>query len=459
MAQPAQRTRFLEGLTGRLTVGESYFFRNEHHFRALREHVLPHILREKAVSRELRIWSAGCSTGEEPYSVAIVLDQLLGADDSWRVSILGTDLNPDYLARAREGRYRLWSFRQCDLHKNQNYFHQEGDEYQLAPHIRDRVRFSYLNLVKDVYPSVMTGTTGLDLVLFRNVAIYLKPEVTAAILTRFRQVLRPGGWLLLGETEVSTAPVQGFEARCFDQATFYRTRSNPPESSAETFAPPALAGAFLPKPFSGTAPRLPDWVPLPKVAESSSGSARRGIPPGPADRREPGSSNPPPVPAVAWEQIERRLRHHEIPEAVRPIDQLPDAKERAVGRLRVVRELLAAAETVTARRHLEVCLKENPLLLEAHLLKAALAEEAGDLAEAERHYRRALYLDRACAMAHFHLALVQQQQGRTADAQRSVQTMLRVTAGNDPHALVEHGEGVCYGRLRELAALLLEVPE
>jgi chemotaxis protein methyltransferase CheR len=156
---------------------------------------------------------------------------------------------------------------------------------------------------------------------------------------------------------------------------------------------------------------------------------------------------------AAWESIERCLRRREFAEAAREIDRIANANERAAVRLRSARELLATAEIAKAREMLDVCLAEDPLLIAA---KACFAEEAGDLEAAERHYRRALYIDRNCAIAHFHLALVQQQQRHAAGALRSLRTTMKLTAGKDPHALVDHGDGVCYGRLRELVSLLTE---
>jgi len=178
LADSRQRAIFLEQLTAELTVGESFFFRNEHHFRALREQVLPAIIRDNSDKREVRIWSAGCATGEEPYSLAILMDQVLDGRDTWNVSILGTDLNPEFLVRARQACYRPWSFRHTNIHQDRRYFTPDQDNFRLASKVRDKARFTYLNLVKDIYPSPLTGTLGLDLILFRNVAIYLKPEVT-----------------------------------------------------------------------------------------------------------------------------------------------------------------------------------------------------------------------------------------------------------------------------------------
>lgn len=447
LSQPDTRARLLERLTGQLTIGESFFFRNENHFRALREQVVPEILRTNAEQRQIRMWTAGCATGEEPYSLAILLDMMLGTQASWNVSILGTDLNPEFLERAREARYRTWSFRQTDVHQNANYFTREGDSFRLASRVRDWVRFAYLNLVKDVYPSPLTGTLGLDLILFRNVAIYLKPEVTRAIIQRFHQALRPGGWLLLGETEVSAIPTDGFTVRRFDQATLHQKTCDR-TAFMETLTPSALpvlstVGVKADIAIPGV-PSLPDWVPLPTRRTSQTR--------GPAS---PVTSTSALGQSSVWQQVERCLSQRDFTGAETLIERLSNKSDRANVRLRYVRALMATADISRARQMLETCLREEPLLIEAQLLKASFAEEAGELEVAEQACRRALYIDRNCPMAHFHLALVQQQTGDMPGAKRSLQTTLKLVSGKEPHELVAYGEGVCYGRLREMISLLV----
>ena len=446
MARPDQQAGFLERLTGQLTVGESFFFRNEHHFRVLRETVLPQILAENGARREVRVWSAGCATGEEPYSLAILLDQLVGHASGWQVSVLGTDLNPEFLQRAREARYRQWSFRQTDIHQNREYFKVEGDMYRLIDRLRECVRFAYLNLVKDVYPSLLTGTVGLDLILFRNVAIYLKPEVTAAILKRFYQALRPGGWLLLGETEVTATHPGDFKVRRFEHATLYQKTSNRLSCAvvdAVSSPPPALAGVTMSSsPGLLNVPSLPEWVPLPRsraALRTGAGTTATIVD----------------AEAMVWEHIEQALTAGNLEEAERRVDRIPAIKQRASLRLRFVRSLLARAEVAHARRMLELCLKEEPLLLEAQLLKAGFAEEAGDLTTAEQACRRALYINPSAPMAHFQLALVLERKGDANGVARSLKTTLKLLEGQDPHALVEFGEGVCHGRLKEMVSLLM----
>lgn len=459
LTSPQEHAPFLERLTAELTIGESYFFRNEHHFRALREQVAPQILAENASRREIRAWSAGCAGGEEPYSLAILLDQLLADRGDWRISILATDLNPVFLERARQGRYRPWSFRHTTIHQDQRYFLPSGEEFRLAERVRNYVRFGYLNLVKDVYPSSLTGTLGLDLIVFRNVAIYLKPPVTAAILARFHGALRPGGWLLLGETEVSTTPAAGFEVQRFGQATFFQKKEAAvgvaPVLTAPWAAPlgPAAGpAATLPRPLPSSQPVAPP-PPIARVVAPASHVAPPRAPASPASASSAPIAEP--QDPLSWERLERWIAERRFDEVEKALLRGGGRKQRAPIRLRYAQALLGVAETARARRMVETCLVEEPLLLEAHLLQASFAEDAGDLAAAEAAYRRALYLDRNSPMAHFHLALVQQQQGDSAGAARSLRTLVSLIAAQDPQAPVPYGEGVCFGRLKEMAEVLL----
>ncbi len=127
-------------------------------------------------------------------------------------------------------------------------------------------------------------------------------------------------------------------------------------------------------------------------------------------------------------------------------------------RLRYVGWLLETARLVRAREMLESCLREAALQIAAQLWHASFAEEAGDLAAAEQAYRRALYIDRRCPMAHFHLALVLQQQGDRKGAERGLRTTLELIRGKNPDALVDYGEGICYGRLEDMAILMIRAP-
>jgi chemotaxis protein methyltransferase CheR len=148
-----------------LTIGESYFFRDSGQFSLLRYHILPELIERNRSTRSLRLWSAGCSTGEEPYSLAILVHELLPRQDAWNVVILGTDVNKDAVATARNGIYRQHSLRTLDHGLRQRYFHQHRSDWELDGRIRSMVSFRQLNLLKDCFPDSAANLSDIDLIL------------------------------------------------------------------------------------------------------------------------------------------------------------------------------------------------------------------------------------------------------------------------------------------------------
>ncbi len=195
----AREAPLLDDLVGEITIGETYFFREPEQFRLIEGDILP-ALRPSRGAAPLRLWSAGCATGEEAYTLAIATREL-GA------RILATDLCRSALAVARRGRYGRWSLRGVSQDVIERHFARAGDKVEVAPGIRDAVEFRYLNLAADVYPSLATGVWGMDLILCRNVLIYLDAETIARVARRLLDSLADDGWLLLGASDPPLAAI------------------------------------------------------------------------------------------------------------------------------------------------------------------------------------------------------------------------------------------------------------
>src|SRR4030043_136497 len=146
----------IEILASHLTVGETYFFRERRTFEILEQSLLPGLIAaRRKTEKRLRFWSAGCSTGEEPYSLAILLDKLIPDLKDWNVTILATDINTGAIRKGEEGIYSDWSFRDNPPWFKEHYFEKvDGNHYRLLPRIRKMVTFSYLNLSEDHYPAL-----------------------------------------------------------------------------------------------------------------------------------------------------------------------------------------------------------------------------------------------------------------------------------------------------------------
>ena len=212
-----------------ITVGETYFFRNQAQFDALRSHILPTLIEErrKTGNKQLRLWSAGSATGEEPYSLAILLREMLPDIETWSITLLATDINDGYLEQARKGLYRPHSFRsETPDGIREGWFVGERDGYSLSSSIRNMVIFKPLNLVSDEYPAFENSTMYMDVIFCRNVTIYFDRETTRLIAERFHRALNQSGWLVVGHSEPQSDIYQGFTARNFKDTVLYQKANN-----------------------------------------------------------------------------------------------------------------------------------------------------------------------------------------------------------------------------------------
>ncbi|MFA6954341.1 MAG: CheR family methyltransferase [Thermoanaerobaculia bacterium] len=237
----------IDDLVQLLTIGETSFFRYAAQFRALEEMVLPELIeRRRTEGRYLRLWSAGCSSGEEPYSIAILLKRLLPDIESWTISLLATDINESALAKARRGVYGEWSFRDVPDWIKTLYFERAGDEWALKRDVMRLVDLRYLNLADEGYPSLLSNTNALDIVFCRNVMIYFSPATIAGVARRLWSSLVPGGWLVAGHADIGLDQLAGFELVYLGDSILYRRPKETRAASAErltgltpTLAPPS----------------------------------------------------------------------------------------------------------------------------------------------------------------------------------------------------------------------------
>lgn len=207
-----------ESLVERLLTQETSFFRYPEVFEALEKKILPEIQERKFWHnpRTLRIWSAGCSTGEEPYSIAITLCEALKFAEAWEIEILATDISRRALLHAERGSYAKRSLENMSPARLENYFTSTKHGFQVKPRIRRMISFVQMNLVEPVYVG------KIDCIFCMNVLMYFSEEHRLAILRRFYDALEPGGYFLLGHSEtLSHAPMK-FEPVALGGCRLYR---------------------------------------------------------------------------------------------------------------------------------------------------------------------------------------------------------------------------------------------
>lgn len=188
-------------LLAAITIGESYFFRDKNQMNLLENNLLPQLIKQKSNDLTLKIWSAGCSSGEEIYTIAMLLTELLPNIDMWNLYLLGTDINIAALRKAGVGNYGQWSMRSISEKYIKRYFNKNNYSYILSPEICKLVKFKYLNLCDNNYPSVINGIFDVDLILCRNVLIYFDNELVTKIMKKLSTCMTENGYLLLGASD------------------------------------------------------------------------------------------------------------------------------------------------------------------------------------------------------------------------------------------------------------------
>ena len=418
VAQDPSRAQ-VEKLAARLTIGETYFFRENQALQALRTALLPPLLEARRASeRRLRLWSAGCSTGEEAYSLAMLLDQAVPDAASWNISILATDINPVALRKAEEGVYTEWSFRGTPGWIRQRYFEKvDGRAYRVVPELRRAVTFSYLNLSDETYPSLQTGTNAMDFIFCRNVLMYFAPAQIAAVAERFHRCLLDGGYLVVSPVETPFLTGLPFTAERHHGWTLHRKAGKgrrAPEAKARAVLRPAAAAGRAPQPAAAR-PRAvavrPAVAALPRVPSSA----------------EPEASVPKPAPQLhAATELYRAGRYAEAEEQLRTLLAAGGADHAPAALLaRVLADQGRLQEAATWCREALAADKTDAGL---HYLLATVLQEQQQPDEARASLNRALYLEHEFVLAHFALVNLALAAGRRDEARRhvaNVRTSLR----------------------------------
>jgi len=422
--------RELRGLVNRLTVGETYFFRNRGQFDALRGQILPEIIkRRRGKDQFLRIWSAGCSTGEEPYSLAILVHELLADIGDWDIHLLATDINEDALAAAREGLYRNWSFREVEERYRHDYFTPEGMHSRLRPEVQSLVTFGELNLADDCYPSASTGTNDLDLILCRNVMIYFPPGLCKNITRRFFDCLEERGSLLVGHSEHSDLIDPGFSRSFNDRAIVYQKNGpNPVWEKAIAIR------------FRGSGPPPPGVL-----THEPPGTRREGL------QRPTGTEE-----TLLFERGFFLVGQLRPVEAIAEFKRVLDLSPRNERALYSVAMLLAnTGNTAAAAEFAERLVEINPLHLEATYLLAILSRETGGSDRELVLLKKTVYINPEFVLGHFQIGLHYFNSGNIQHAKRSLLNVLRILSARPAGDPIDGVEGMTAGRLRQTVLAIL----
>ena len=391
----------LDELVVALTVGESYFMRESRHIELLAGVVLPDRAEARGAGHRLRLWSAGCASGQEAYTLAIVLEE---AGLGHRSEILATDVSEEALAAARRGVYGKWSLRAVDERTRRAYFLPAAGGYQVRPRLARSITFRRANLLDPT----AGGAADMDVVLCRNVLVYLTPAAVEQVARRLVAALAPGGWMITASTDPGLDGVEGLEAVATPHGIVYRraTSGSAPEQRSQP-------------------PVLPSWSDGPPAPD-----------PGPGERL-------PPAPPAAPD--DRRTGPVRAPAAA--AGDAGDGKAEVA----LVRALGSAGRLSAAADAAAEAIARFPLNVELRLLQAIVQLELGVPSEAATAAKAALYLDPGLVMAHLTLARAEQVAGDGPAARRSFRNALALLEDLPADRPVPLADGETPGRLASFA--------
>ncbi len=454
---------YLDALVECFTVGETFFFRDRHTLKTFESRILPELLTARRDVSRMRIWSAACCTGEEPYTLSMILERYRLELQGVKVSILATDLNQKFLDKAKSGLYTRWSFRDTPDAMVQSYFAREGKNlFRLAENIRRQVVFKRLNLIHDAYPSDANGTRNMDVIFCRNVLMYFSSEQRREVVGRMVDCLNDGGWFVVSPSETAFVDHPRLESVRFENAIMHRKgavrqhalsgrqheSALPPECPANNTNPgfSPLPGFPLSQPSS----------PIPNTPTDRAGE--RGDTPhflntvteAPAPRVAPGVD----VEAVcekarglvACGLYEDAATELEEVLAKRRNGKKPGRVElEAIGLLTRAYANLGVLDK--AQDWCEYVILHDKFNAGHRYLLATIHEERGEFDQAAKTLNQALYLDPDFAIVHFALAILAKKRSRHAEAAKHLKNASSVLAKLDNDEILPHSEGMTAGRL------------
>jgi len=440
----------IEILSSYLTIGETHFYRDKQIYEGLENYILPELIKtRREQGKYMKIWSAGCSSGEESYSIAILLYKMIPDIKNWNISILATDINPKALEKAKKGIFKKWSFRSTPEWVSDGYFIKNQDgSFTIKPFIMDMVKFSYHNLAKDPFPSMVNNTSALDIIFCRNVIMYFQPKLSHRIINQFYQSLLDGGCLIVSGSEGPMARTTRFVTDVLPDTIFYR-KDLSKSGTIETF-PVKAAGSVYPKVIhddSGIFPRsttyFPEYpFPVRPDAQTESPQQKPEI----TETIETIGTKPDPVRESAllydqgeYPEAEAILTKYLLHDQKNPEAMLLLAKIFSnQGKFNEATEL--------GRKGIEAD-KCNPA---SYYMLALIFQEQGKIEEAISFLNSTIYLDSDHVLSYYTLGNILFQQGDMKKSRKYFNNALSLLNQCDKEIILPGSDGLSYGRLTEI---------
>ncbi|AOY82420.1 tetratricopeptide repeat protein [Moorena producens JHB] len=440
-----------------LTNNETYFWRDKGQFNTLKNYIIPKIIQQQNNHKTIRICSAGCSTGEEPYSLAILLHKLLPDLERWKVTIFGIDINQDALKTAKKGIYSSWSFRSLNPDRKSDYFRIINNYYHIDNCIKKMVTFKTVNLIKDSFKKQNSELKDLDLILCRNVFIYFEYSAKAKVLDKFYHSLKPLGYLITGHGELYGHNLSKFQTKVFPESLVYQRRADnlilqtPPLVSltSEAKSPPVknLSLDVLQK--SRRSEREP-------ITEAFSNTQKTNV------ARDIWSVDDTPINIIKSQENTKFKKTTQ--EVIREVEILlqQDAYDLAIKQLKnlltihynnfqayyLMAQIHAnLGKYEEAIHYCQQALDIDSLSVSPYYLLAQIAEEQGNLVEAKRILKKIIYLEPSSIIAYLDMIHIYQKEGNQQRIVKMKQIVINILKQLSPKTIIKDYENMTAAEL------------
>jgi chemotaxis protein methyltransferase CheR len=461
-----QQQKEWKELTQLLTVGESYFFRDKGQLNIVKNKILPNIIDAKRqinqaashIKPSLRIWCAGCSTGEEPYSLAILIKELIPDWQQWNLLILGTDINSESLTKARKGIYSNWSFRQVEPQLKKNYFYPAPQNmWQIDESIRKIVTFRTGNLIQDNFPNLSSDLYNMDLIICRNVFIYFGFDTVATVIDKFYNTLAIDGYLMTGHAELDGQNLSQFQTLIFPESIIYqRCPEDQRDQSVQVKSSLSLGSNGLPTIAQIYKPAI---APAPQLLSGTATLERAKTPLIPATSAIPVSLSQSPVSQELVQPVPTSCNHQSAPSflaqaeaafqqgnyaiAIQEAEQALQTEPRQIEIYDLIAQAFAnLGNHAKAIDYCNQALTIEPFAINPHYLLAHIFEEQGNSEQAKELFKKIIYLSPTAIAAYLELGALYETEGDTKRAQKMWQTALELLRKLPSDTPVEHQDSV-----------------
>lgn len=228
-----------------LTTGETFFMRDKAQMELIKRVLIPKILEENKLKKTITMWAPACSTGEEVYSLIIILNQCLENNKNWKIEVVGSDINDNFLSQAKAGIYKQWSFRECTRDFREKYFTPFLDGWKINSDIQSSARFIKIDLVEASLPDQKHSISDFDLILCRNLFIYMNADAISLITNKLSSCLKTGGVLMTGHGEIHAYPHRYLNVLIYPESLVYIKQSIVNDVKNETIHPPITEEEYI----------------------------------------------------------------------------------------------------------------------------------------------------------------------------------------------------------------------